>query len=58
MKNNDNIPATDTTESKQLINRVKRSELDQGDVQLIEKLPNYFIHKVYAPAERARQGRL
>src|SRR5262245_5620603 len=31
MKNNDDIPTTDTTEINQLINRVKRGELDQGD---------------------------
>jgi hypothetical protein len=43
MKNNDDIPATDTTEIKQLINRVKRGELDQSDVQLIEKLLNILI---------------
>ena len=30
MKNNDDIPTTDTTEIKQLINRVKQGELDQG----------------------------
>jgi hypothetical protein len=40
MKNNDDIPTTDMTEIKQLINRVKRGELDQGDAQLIEKLLN------------------
>jgi hypothetical protein len=40
MNNNDDIPTTDTTEIKQLINRVKRGELDQGDAQLIEKLLN------------------
>jgi hypothetical protein len=38
MKNNDDIPTTDTAEIKQLINRVKQGELDQGDAQLIEKL--------------------
>jgi len=31
MKNNDDIPTTDTTEIKQLINRVKRGELDQEE---------------------------
>jgi hypothetical protein len=40
MKNNDDIPTTDTNEIKQLINRVKRGELDQGDELLIEKLLN------------------
>jgi hypothetical protein len=35
MKNNDDIPSTDTTEIKRLINRVKQGELDQGDSQLI-----------------------
>jgi hypothetical protein len=29
MKDNDDIPATDTTEIKQLINRVKQGELDR-----------------------------
>ncbi|HEY9434977.1 MAG TPA: hypothetical protein VI260_26275 [Blastocatellia bacterium] len=35
------ILTTDTTEIKQLINRVKQGELDQGDAQLIEKLLNF-----------------
>jgi hypothetical protein len=35
-KNNDDIPATDTTEIKQLISRVKQGELDQLRVILIE----------------------
>ena len=43
MKDNDDIPATDTTEIKQLINRVKQGELDQGDAQLIEKLLNFLL---------------
>jgi hypothetical protein len=43
MKNNDDIPTTDTTEIKQLINRVKQGELDQGDAQLIEKLLNIML---------------
>src|SRR5262245_35922301 len=43
MKNNDDIPTTDTTEINQLINRVKRGELDQGDAQLIEKLLNILL---------------
>jgi hypothetical protein len=43
MKNNDDIPSTDTTEIKQLINRVKQGELDQGDAQLIEKLLNILL---------------
>jgi hypothetical protein len=38
---NDDIPATDTTEIKQFINRVKQGELDQGDAQLIERLLNF-----------------
>jgi hypothetical protein len=38
MKNNHDIPTTDTTEIKRLINRVKRGEFDQGDALLIEKL--------------------
>ena len=38
MKNNDDIPTTDTNEIKQLINRIKQGELDQGDALLIEKL--------------------
>jgi hypothetical protein len=42
MKNNDDIPTTDTNEIKQLINRVKRGELDQGDALLIEKLLNMW----------------
>ena len=43
MKNNDDIPSTDTTEIKQLINRVKLGELDPGDAQLIEKLLNFLL---------------
>src|SRR5215471_4058420 len=43
MKNNDDILTTDTTEIKQLINRVKQGELDQGDAQLIEKLLNILV---------------
>jgi hypothetical protein len=31
MKNNDDIPTTDTTEIKQLINRIKQGELDRGE---------------------------
>ena len=38
MKNNDDIPTTETTEIKQLIYRIKQGELDEGDSQLIEKL--------------------
>jgi hypothetical protein len=37
MKNRDDILTTDATEIKQLSNRVKRGELDQGDARLIEK---------------------
>src|SRR5215510_4252845 len=43
MKNNDDIPTTDTTEIKQLINCVKQGELHQGDAQLIEKLLNILL---------------
>ena len=43
MKNNDDIPTTDTTEIKQLINRLRQSELDQGDALLIEKLLNFLL---------------
>src|SRR5262245_61251480 len=43
MKNNDDIPTTDATEIKQLINPVKRGEFDQGDAQLIEKLLNFVL---------------
>ena len=43
MKNNDDIPTTDTNEIKQLINRVKQGELDQGDALLIEKLLNFLL---------------
>src|SRR5262245_15737086 len=43
MNNNDDIPTTDTNEIKQLINRVKRGELDQGDALLIEKLLNILL---------------
>src|SRR5215470_19587211 len=43
MKNNDDIPTTDTNEIKHLINRVKQGELDQGDALLIEKLLNILL---------------
>ena len=43
MKNNDDIHSTDTNKIKQLINRVKQGELDQGDAQLIEKLLNILL---------------
>jgi hypothetical protein len=43
MKDNDDIPITDTTEIKQLINRVKQGEFDQGDALLIEKLLNILL---------------
>src|SRR5262245_52245508 len=43
MKNNDDIPTTDTNEIKQLINRVKQGELDQNDALLIEKLLNILL---------------
>jgi hypothetical protein len=41
MENNDDIPTTDTTEIKRIINRVKLEKLDQGDSQSIEKLLNF-----------------
>ena len=43
MKNNDDIPTTDTNEIKQLINRVKQGKLDQGDALLIENLLNFLL---------------
>src|SRR5215475_2179984 len=43
MKNNDDIPTTDTNEIKHLINRVKQGELDQGDALLIEKLLSILL---------------
>jgi len=43
---NDDIPPTDAAEIKQLINRVKQGELDQGDAQLIEKLLNFLLTNV------------
>jgi septum formation inhibitor-activating ATPase MinD len=51
MKNNPDIPATDTTEIKQLINRLKQGELDQGDAQLIEKLLNILL-TIVSPSEK------
>src|SRR5262249_57432339 len=46
MKNNDDIPTTDTTEIKHLINRVRQGELDQGDALLIEKLLSILLRIV------------
>ena len=43
MNNNDDIPSTDMNEIKQLINRIKQGELDQGDAHLIEKLLNILL---------------
>jgi chorismate mutase len=43
IKNNNDIPTTDTNEIEQLINRVKWGELDQDDAQLIEKLLNILL---------------
>jgi hypothetical protein len=43
MNNNEDIPTTDTTEIKQLINRVKQVEFDQDDAQLVEKLLNFLL---------------
>jgi len=43
MKNNDDIPSTDTNEIKHLINRVKQGELDQDEALLIEKLLNIRV---------------
>jgi hypothetical protein len=43
MKNNDDIPSTDTNEINHLINRVKQGELDQGDALLIEKLLSILL---------------
>jgi hypothetical protein len=43
MNYNDDIPTTDTTEIKQLINRVKQGELDQCDARLIEKPLNILL---------------
>jgi hypothetical protein len=43
MKHDDDIPTTDTTEIKRLIERVKQGKLDQGDAQLIEKLLNFLL---------------
>jgi len=51
MKNNDDIPSTDTNEIKQLINRVKQCELDRGDPQLIEQ-PLNFPLKIVSLLER------
>ncbi|HEU0173943.1 MAG TPA: hypothetical protein VFV58_06745 [Blastocatellia bacterium] len=57
MNNNDDIPTTDTTEIKRLINRVKQGELDQGDAQLIEKLLNILLtfETVYGRPDLRRQ---
>jgi len=57
MKNNDDIPTTDTTEIKQLINRVKQGELDQGDALLIEKLLNIRVLSA-AGLEKGKKGTL
>ena len=43
MNNNDDIPTTDKNKIKQLINRIKQGELDQGDAHLIEKLLNILL---------------
>jgi len=43
MKRDDDLPTTDMTEIKRLIERVKQGKLDQGDAQLIEKLLNFLL---------------
>jgi hypothetical protein len=53
MKISDRIPTTDTTGVKRIINRVKQGELDQGDAQLIEKLPN-ILRTIVSLLERKR----
>jgi hypothetical protein len=58
MNNNDDIPTTDTTEIKQLINRVKQGELDQGDAQLIEKLLDILLTIVSLLERKHRSIRL
>jgi transposase len=61
MKNNDDIPTTDTTEIKHLINRVKQGELDQGDALLIEKLLNFLLtivsllQRTHTPIRRMKE---
>ena len=49
MKHDDDIPTTDTTEVKRLIERVKQGKLDQDDAQLIEKLMNILLTIVSLP---------
>ena len=58
MNNNDDIPTTDTSEIKQLINRVKQGELDKGDAQLIEKLLNILLTIVSLLERKHRSIRL
>jgi transposase len=43
MKHDNDLPTTDTTEIKLLIDRVKQGKLDQGDAQLIEKLLSFLL---------------
>jgi putative transposase len=44
MKNNDDIPTTDTNEIKQLINRVKRGELDPREYENVANKRADFAH--------------
>lgn len=43
MKNDPDIPTTDTTEIERLIERVRQGKLDQADTQLIEKLLRFCL---------------
>jgi hypothetical protein len=43
ISNNDDIPTSDTTKIKQLINRVNQGKLDHGDAQLVEKSLNILL---------------
>jgi hypothetical protein len=46
MKHDNDLPTTDTTEIKQLIDRVKQGKLDSGDAQLIEKLLGFLLNLI------------
>jgi len=46
MKHDNDLPTTDTTEIKQLIDRVKQGKLDPGDAQLIEKLLGFLLNLI------------
>lgn len=59
MKNDPDIPTTDTDEIERLIERVKQGKLEQSDSQLIEKVLRLFLNLLHLiNAKNMTMGRL